>query len=137
MFVVTTLKEVKESRRSMAAFFSYPAICIGLMAFSVLAFQPGGLFRFVWAKVLVLLVAVLFGILAPRTGRVAKPLLIGITAAASWIVVAMLLSESPLASLLGRWPRYEGILTLGLYVAIFFVGAKILGETQQPATGKL
>ena len=111
----------------MAGFFSFPALCIGLMVFSVLAFQPGGLFRFVWAKVLILIVAVLFGILSPRAGRVSRPLKVAIGVAAVWIVVAMLLSESPLASLLGRWPRYEGILTLGLYIAIFFVGAKILG----------
>lgn len=39
----------------------------------------------------------------------------------------MSLSGSPWPSFFGRWPRYEGLLTLGLYVAIFVVGAKLLG----------
>ena len=126
-FLATTLKAVKESRRPIADSFSFPVLCTGLTVFSVLAFQPGGLFRFVWAKVLILIVAVLFGVLSPRAGLVPRPLKVAIGVAAGWVIVAMLLSESPLASLLGRWPRYEGILTLGLYIAIFFVGTKILG----------
>lgn len=111
----------------MADAVSFPALSIGLAVISVLAFQPGGLFRFVWAKILILIVAVLFGVLSPRTGLVPRTLKVAIGLGAGWIVVAMLFSESPVASLLGRWPRYEGIPTLGLYVAMFFVGAKILG----------
>ncbi|WP_223934277.1 O-antigen ligase family protein [Arthrobacter sp. StoSoilB5] len=49
---------------------------------------------------------------------------------ALWILIAMFLSGSPWPSLVGRWPRYEGFLTLGLYLAIFLVGAKVLGGSR-------
>ncbi|WP_104138093.1 O-antigen ligase family protein [Arthrobacter sp. ZGTC131] len=104
-----------------------PALCIILMAGSILVFQPGGLFRFVWIKLAVVILAVLAGLLSPLKARI--PLLVQTATAAClvWIAVAMFLSDTPLASMAGRWPRYEGLLTLGVYVAVFPVGAKVLG----------
>ena len=104
-----------------------PGLCIILMAGSILVFQPGGLFRFVWIKLVVVIIAVLAGLLSPLRARIPLAVQAATAACVVWIAVAMLLSDSPLASMAGRWPRYEGLLTLGAYVAVFAVGAKVLG----------
>ncbi|MHA7177310.1 O-antigen ligase family protein [Arthrobacter sp. Sr24] len=46
---------------------------------------------------------------------------------AAVVVVGVALSETPLAGLLGRWPRYEGLLTLSIYAGSLALGAKVLG----------
>ncbi|MFF2316416.1 O-antigen ligase family protein [Arthrobacter sp. NPDC058097] len=104
-----------------------PGVCIILMAASILAFQPGGLFRFVWIKLVVVLLAVLAGLLSPVGARLPPAVKAVLAACVLWIAVAMTLSDTPLASLVGRWPRYEGLLMVVAYVASFAVGAKILG----------
>lgn len=104
-----------------------PGLCTILMAASLLAVQPGGLFRFVWIKVLVVMIAVLAGLFSPPGARLPLAVKTALAACAVWIVVAMLLSDAPLVSMAGRWPRYEGLLMLGVYVAVFAVGAKVLG----------
>jgi Flp pilus assembly protein TadD len=103
-----------------------PGLCVVLMAGSTLVFQPGGLFRFVWIKLVVVMIAVLAGLLSPLRARIPVAVQAATAACVVWIAVAMLLSDTPLASLAGRWPRYEGLLTLGVYVAVFAVGAKVL-----------
>ncbi|MFE4834794.1 O-antigen ligase family protein [Arthrobacter sp. NPDC056691] len=104
-----------------------PGVCIILMAASLVAFQPGGLFRFVWIKLVVVILAVLAGLLSPAGARLPVAVKAATAACVLWIAVAMLLSGTPLASIAGRWPRYEGLLTLAVYVAVFAVGAKVLG----------
>jgi O-antigen ligase len=104
-----------------------PGACIILMTASLLAFQPGGLFRFVWIKLVVIILAVLAGLLSPVSSRLPLAVKALTAACVLWIAVAMLLSDKPLASIAGRWPRYEGLLTLAIYVAVFAVGAKVLG----------
>jgi hypothetical protein len=104
-----------------------PAGCIILMSASLLAFQPGGLFRFVWVKLVVVILAVLAGLLSPAGARLPRAVKAVTAACVLWIAAAMLLSDAPLASMAGRWPRYEGLLTLAVYVAVFAVGAKVLG----------
>ncbi|PNH85462.1 O-antigen ligase family protein [Arthrobacter sp. AFG20] len=104
-----------------------PGACIILMAASLLALQPGGLFRFVWIKLVAVILAVLAGLLSPVSARLPLAVKAVMAACVLWIAVAMLLSDTPLASIAGRWPRYEGLLTLAVYVAVFAVGAKVLG----------
>lgn len=104
-----------------------PGLCIILMTGSILVFQPGGLFRFVWIKLLLVIIAVLAGLLSPLRARIPLAVQAATAACVVWIGVAILLSDTPLASMAGRWPRYEGLLTLGVYVAVFAVGAKVLG----------
>lgn len=104
-----------------------PGACILLVAASILAFQPGGLFRFVWIKLVFVILAVTAGVLSPAGARLPRAAKAMTAACVAWIVAAMLLSGTPLASLAGRWPRYEGLLMLAVYVAVFAVGANILG----------
>lgn len=105
-----------------------PVACVWLVACSVLVFQPGGLFRFTWIKVAWLLLAVGVGVLAPAGGRLPRSIRRTLCGAAVVLAAAMAFSANPWASFLGRWPRFEGVLVIGLYLASFALGAKILGR---------
>lgn len=113
-------------------FTSAPALSIYVMAGSLLAFLPGGLFRFAWAKVIVVLLAVGAALWAGRAnpaagGRLPRSTVILMGAGSAVLLLAALLSPSPAAALLGRWPRYEGAVVLAVYAAALVLGAKLLG----------
>jgi O-antigen ligase len=104
-----------------------PQACVWLVACSVLVFQPGGLFRFTWIKVVWLLIAVGVGALVPAGGRLPQGIRRALWATAIVLAVSMAFSANPVASFLGRWPRFEGALVITLYFAVFALGAKVLG----------
>ena len=104
-----------------------PRACVWLVACSVLIFQPGGLFRFTWIKIAWLLLAVGIGALVQAGGRLQERIRWAMWALAAVLALSMAFSANPLASLLGRWPRFEGALVIALYFAVFALGAKVLG----------
>ncbi|WP_231386297.1 O-antigen ligase family protein [Arthrobacter sp. 131MFCol6.1] len=104
-----------------------PQACVWMVACSVLVFQPGGLFRFTWMKVVWLLAAVGVGALVQAGGRMPQGIRRALWATAILVAISAAFSAGPLASFLGRWPRYEGALVIALYIALFALGAKVLG----------
>ena len=104
-----------------------PQACVWLLACSVLVFQPGGLFRFTWIKVAWLLVAVGIGASVQAGGRLPQRIQWAMWALAAVLAFSMAFSANPLASFLGRWPRFEGALVIAMYFALFGLGAKVLG----------
>ncbi|WP_146826187.1 O-antigen ligase family protein [Aeromicrobium flavum] len=97
------------------------------MAASVVVFMPGGFDRFVWPKLAFAALAVGVGMWAPGSGRLPRTIWIPVAAALAAIVVSAAASAAPLSSLLGRWPRYEGLPVLLLYVGSAVLGAHLLG----------
>lgn len=118
-----------------------PPLSLCAMAASLVVYLPGGLFRFAWAKVVVVLVALGAGFLAGlpyqvgecRPGRLPQVIVVFLCTCFGILLLAALLSPNPAASLLGRWPRYEGGLVLAAYAAALVVGARILGGTESAA----
>lgn len=108
-----------------------PVLCIWLVAGSLLVFLPGGLFRFGWPKILVLLLALGAGLFVSPGSRLPKSVRVVMWAGAAVLLVAALFSADPAAALLGRWPRYEGLLVLGVYAGLMVLGAKVLGGPGQ------
>jgi len=102
-------------------------IAPAIIACSVLAFLPGGLFRFTWIKVAIVLLALACGLFARKGARIPLPLVLIISGGAVVVTLGVALSGTPMAGLLGRWPRYEGLLTLGIYAGSLALGAKVLG----------
>ncbi|WP_051274411.1 O-antigen ligase [Cellulomonas sp. URHD0024] len=102
-------------------------IALAAVPASAVVLAPGGLFRFVLPKLAVLAVAVLAAALAPAAGRLHRwaAWLVGVGAA--WLAVAALTGAAPLAQVLGRWPRYEGLVAVPLYVGALWAGARLLG----------
>ncbi|MHA7168515.1 O-antigen ligase family protein [Arthrobacter bambusae] len=101
------------------------------MSGSVLVFLPEGLFRFGWPKILVLLLALGAGLFVGPGSRMPRSVRMVMSAGAAVLLVAALSSANPAAALLGRWPRYEGVLVLGVYAGLMVLGAKVLGGTEQ------
>lgn len=97
-------------------------------AFASLAFSPWGLERWALAKVAAwLLVALLAAFAAPQ-GSLPRWCRWWLAAAVATTVILALASQAPAAQLIGRWPKYEGLLTLGAYAVAAWAGARLLGR---------
>lgn len=102
-------------------------MALAFAAASTVAFLPGGFDRFVWPKVLCGVLAVAVGFCAPGEGRLPRPLVALVGTGVAVMAVAAVAGGTPVASLLGRWPRYEGVPVVLLYVAMTALGAHLLG----------
>ena len=105
-----------------------PAVAGVLLAcLSVVAFLPGGLSRWTWPKLLVMVVAVAVTLFAPRSGRL--PRWAWWVAGASVAVLAVsAVVSGELAGPWGRWPRYTGpLVAVPVGVGAVGVGAVRLG----------
>src|SRR3954454_20329076 len=90
-------------------------VVIWLVAAAPLVWVPGGFTRFVFAKLLFTAVACLVGSTVPRAGRLPRPISVTLAVGAALVTLAALVGDTPVASLVGRWPRYEGLPVLLLY----------------------
>ncbi len=99
-----------------------------LLLVALIAFIPGGLFPFVWAKILLLGGALLLHAFAPvRHAVLPRTDVLLLLAGLAWLTVAAFAASSALPSLLGRWPRYEGIPVILSYAGCVVMGAHVLG----------
>lgn len=101
------------------------AIWVGLLALGV--FLPGAFNRWFLPKELAFLCAVLIASFVPAAGRVRRPVWALIAAGGALLLVSALLSDQPLAAVFGRWPRYEGLVSLPVYAVAVWFGARLLG----------
>ena len=107
-----------------------PAVAGVLLAcLSVVAFLPGGLSRWTWPKLLVMVVAVAVTLFAPRSGRL--PRWAWWVAGASVAVLAVsAVVSGELAGLWGRWPRYTGpLVAVPVGIGAVWLGAVLLGAS--------
>ncbi|MBU4214242.1 MAG: O-antigen ligase family protein [Actinobacteria bacterium] len=108
---------------------------LAALATAPLALVPGGMSRFVLPKLAVFALFVAFAAVGERRGRVPRPVALAIAGGALWLVVAACAGAAPSAQLVGRWPRYEGLVALPVYVGCLWAGARLLGPAgdQRPA----
>ncbi|GAB4012652.1 O-antigen ligase family protein [Nocardioides ultimimeridianus] len=111
-------RDLVEERRRTAA--------IWLAVFSPLAWIPNGFSRFVAAKLLVMAIACVVGATVSARSRLPRVVAVLLAVGAVVFTVAALAGDTPLASLIGRWPRYEGLPVLGLYAASAWLGARLV-----------
>jgi O-antigen ligase len=78
-------------------------------------------------RLIVLGTGLALGLLAPHTGRLPPAIAIAIAASALVFTIAALVGSTPLLSLLGRFPRYEGLPMILAYAGALAVGARLLG----------
>lgn len=104
------------------------AAALWLTVLAPLAFMPGGFSRFVYPKLLLVALAVTVLAWRPAQPRRALPrtFWLLLVVAALVFVGASLAGDTPVASLLGRWPRYEGLPVLAVYVAVVWLGTQLL-----------
>src|SRR6187399_2770225 len=103
------------------------AVAIVLAVVASVVFLPGALERWTLPKELLLVVATLLAAIAAPAGRLPRWLWILIGVGAAVLAVSALLGAAPVTQLFGRWPRYEGLVTIPVYVAAVWTGARLLG----------
>jgi O-antigen ligase len=101
------------------------AIRIALL--SLVVFLPDGFSRWFLPKEVVLVLAVVVSSLATPGGRLPRFFWCLVAAGSAVLLLAALLGDAPLAQLMGRWPRYEGLVSLPVYLAAAWFGARMLG----------
>ncbi|WP_166804835.1 hypothetical protein [Cryobacterium sp. Sr8] len=72
-------------------------------------------------------IAVALASVAVSRGRLPRWFVIAAASAAALALLGVLLSAAPAAQLWGRWPRYEGLVTLPVYFGALWAGARLLG----------
>ena len=110
----------------------WATVAIYLIVLSCLAFVPGGLDRFALPKLLVLATGVLLALFARSGGQLDRRVRWIVLAGAGWMLVSALGSVAPVAQFLGRWPRYEGLIALPIYLGAAVAGARLLGPGAPP-----
>ena len=91
---------------------------------------PGALNRFVFPKLAVVLLGALFAWWCPGRGRLPRAVVVLLAASGLLLATAALAGSAPLAQLLGRPPRYEGLIALPVYAAALAAGARLFGGRQ-------
>ena len=81
-------------------------------------------------RVIVLGAALVLGLVAPSRSRLSRRLTATLAAGAAVFIVAALVGRTPLLSLIGRYPRYEGLPMVAAYAAALAVGARVLTSAQ-------
>jgi O-antigen ligase len=105
-------------------------VALWLALLAVIAVLPGAFNRWVLPKDAVLAVAALVGAFGIARGRLPRWFWIAIGAGAIVLILAVIFSAAPIAQLWGRYPRYEGLITLPVYLAAVWLGARIFGPVR-------
>ena len=94
---------------------------------------PGGLNRFVLPKLAAAAAVAAFVVWrTPRSGAMPLPLRVLVSAAVLALTAAALVGDGSLTALLGRAPRYEGLVAIGPYLLMLLVGTWLLGTGRSP-----
>ncbi len=103
-----------------------------LLAIAGAVFLPGALDRFVFPKLAVAAAGVTLALTVPARGRLPRGVIGMVALAGVLLLAAALASTAPLSQLLGRPPRYEGVLALSVYLGALIAGARLLGAGAVP-----
>jgi O-antigen ligase len=96
------------------------------------AILPDALNRFVFPKLAVILLGALVALWCPPRGRLPRIVPALLATGALVLVAAALAGVAPLAQIVGRPPRYEGLIGLPVYAAALWAGAHLLGPRRSP-----
>jgi hypothetical protein len=90
--------------------------------------------RFVFGKLVFSAAAIAAAAVGGREGRLPRRIVLAVAAGLAVFTLACVFSPTPVASLVGRWPRYEGVPVVLTYVGCAWAGARILGQRSRAAT---
>lgn len=100
---------------------------VWLAVFSTIVLLPGALNRWVSPKEAVLGAACVLASLLVASGRLPRWMWIIVGLGGVILLAGALGSTAPIAQLFGRFPRYEGLVTLPVYVGALWLGARLFG----------
>ncbi|MGA1835733.1 O-antigen ligase family protein [Herbiconiux sp. 11R-BC] len=104
-------------------------VAIWVAVGAVIVFLPEGLFRWFLPKDAMLAVAAVVASASVAKGRLPRWMLVAMGMTVALLAVGVAFSASPWAALWGRWPRYEGIVSLSVYAVAVWSGARLLGPS--------
>jgi len=107
-------------------------IGIWLVVLSTIALLPGAMDRWLLPKVAVAVIGCVVASCSGRTGRIPRSVAILLALGAIVLLAAAFAGTEPLSQLAGRWPRYEGLVTLPAYAAALWTGARSVGPAAPP-----
>lgn len=101
----------------------------GLVAFVLasVALVPGGLNRFVFAKLALAAAGVAAAALVPARARLPAYAVLALLGAGALVVLAALVNGTRWPAWVGAAPRYEGLIGIGIYLGALAAGARLLG----------
>ena len=102
-------------------------IGIWLVVLSTIALLPGAMDRWLLPKVAVAVIGCVVASCSGRTGRIPRSVALLLALGAIVLLAAAFAGSEPLSQLAGRWPRYEGLVTLPAYAAALWTGARSVG----------
>lgn len=102
---------------------------------SSLAVVPGALNRFTLGPLLALGLAAIISLWVRPRGSLPAWMVFLTLAGTIALIVAALASGQPLASLFGRWPRYEGFIAVGGYAIALVLGSRLFGLQHRATLG--
>lgn len=100
-----------------------------MLGIAPVAFLPGLNGRWGWPVLLCAAGAATASIWAPRTGRLPRGVVITVGVLLATLVLTALCGAAPLPQLLGRAPRYEGVIEWVALTAAAAVAARVLGPS--------
>lgn len=74
---------------------------------------------------------------AAPTGRLPRPVALALLGGLTVFLITALTGATPLLSLIGRYPRYEGLITLAGYALAAVAGSRLIGPESAPANRRL
>ena len=105
--------------------FSY--VCLILVLLIPVVMIPDGLYRFSLPKIALLCLAVVAGMAVPSPTRMIRSVFWLVAAALAVLLLAAVASAAPVSGILGRWPRYDGLILAVLCAGLVYVGVRTLG----------
>ncbi|WP_241992095.1 O-antigen ligase family protein [Cryobacterium lyxosi] len=103
------------------------ALC--LLVASSIFFLPDAFVRWFLPKDALAAIAVVLASVGVARGRLPRWFVAAASAALAVALLSVLISAAPGVQLWGRWPRYEGLVTLPVYFGAVWTGARLLGPT--------
>ena len=102
-------------------------VALWLLVASSIFFLPDAFVRWFLPKDALAAIAVVLASVAAARGRLPRWFVAAASAALALALLSVLISAAPGVQLLGRWPRYEGLVTLPVYFGALWAGARLLG----------
>jgi hypothetical protein len=103
-----------------------------LVCVAPFALLPGMFDRWVFPKLLLVVVGAGFALFARPAGKLPRWVSWWLLAVGAVLAAGAMLGAAPLPQLFGRWPRYEGAVALPVYVLAAWSGARLLGGDAPP-----
>lgn len=101
---------------------------VSLLVLASIVLLPDAFVRWFLPKDALAAIAITLSSVAVSRGRLPAWFVIGSSCAAALALASVLMSAAPGPQLWGRWPRYEGLVTLPVYFGAVWAGARLLGS---------